>query len=189
MRTSITLSQERILSKFSPANWGYVITNTEKAYTANVPTLGQFADSVGEDKLVHWIRMQILALYSASSNKDIGLADGINIFATSFAMQVKGYKFTELMLFFARYKAGRYDNSFASFDARRIGNAFFREFIPQRNQELDRINSQRNLKEIEERRFVPPAGYSSLTWYQEIKRRAANGDAEAMRYLNDRLND
>ncbi len=87
------------------------------------------------------------------------------------------------MLFFARYKAGKYDNSFASFDARRIGNAFFKEFIPERNNELDAINRKRVQDEIENRRFIPPKGYSSLTWYNELKRRAESGDEEARKML------
>ena len=41
--------------------------------------------------------------------------------------------------------------------------------------------------EAEERRekdrFTPPEGYTSLTWYQEVKRRAAAGDAEAQEML------
>lgn len=90
------------------------------------------------------------------------------------------------MLFFARYKAGKYDNSFASFDAKRIGNAFFTEFIKERNRELDRINRERTQEEIEQRRFTPPEGYTSFSWYNELKRRAASGDQEAIDILNNK---
>lgn len=97
---------------------------------------------------------------------------------------MKAYKLTELMLFFARYKAGKYDNSFSSFDARRIGNAFFKEFVPERNYELDAIHRRTVQEEIEKRRFVPPEGYSSLTLYNELKRRAESGDTEARRMIS-----
>lgn len=89
------------------------------------------------------------------------------------------------MLFFARYKAGKYDNSYASFDAKRIGNAFFSEFIKERNRELDRITREQVQSEIEERRFTPPEGYTSFSWYQELKRRASEGDTEAIRILTN----
>ncbi len=164
-----------------------MLKNYERAYITDSPTIGQVANELGSDFVIHWIRQQLMALYGASSNKDQGIADGINFFANSFAMQVRGYKFTELMLFFARYKAGRYDNSYYSFDARRIGSAFFHEFIPQRNHELERITNKVNLEEIEKRRFTPPAGYSSLSWYNELKKRAAEGDAEAMKILHNKL--
>ena len=81
------------------------------------------------------------------------------------------------------YKAGKYDNSFASFDARRIGNAFFKEFNSERNYELDAINRKRVQDEIENRKFIPPEGYSSLTLYNELKRRAESGDEEAVKIL------
>lgn len=168
---------------YSPSNWGYVMNNTEKAYTADCPTMYDIFDKFGEDYAELWIMGQVLALYGSSSNREKGVADGLKIFAQSFSSQVKAYKLSELMLFFARYKAGRYDNSFASFDARRIGNAFFKEFKPERNYELDTINRKRVQDEIENRRFIPPKGYSSLAWYNELKRRAESGDEEAKKML------
>lgn len=163
--------------------WEYVMGNVEKAYTSETPCLIHIEKMHGTDNMVHWVKGQILALFGSSTSDDKGIADGISLFAQSFAMQVKGFKLTELMLFFARYKSGKYDNSYTKFDARRIGNAFFKEFIPERNIELDRINSKRIQQEIEERRFTPPEGYTSLSWYEELKKRAANGDEEAKRMI------
>lgn len=125
----------------------------------------------------------VTGLFGASSSREKGNADGIHVFSEAFAAQVKGFKLSELMLFFARYKAGRYDNSYASFDARRIGNAFFKEFVNERNAELDRINRNAEQERIDKRRFTPPEGYSSLSWYQELKKRAESGDEEAQRLL------
>ena len=157
--------------------------NVEKAYTSETPCLAHIEQMHGSDTMVHWIKGQILALFGSSSSDDKGMADGLSLFAQSFAMQVRGFKLTELMLFFARYKSGKYDNSYIKFDARRIGNAFFKEFLPERNMELNRINSKKIQDEIEQRRYTPPEGYSSLSWYNELKERAENGDEEARRYL------
>lgn len=154
---------------------------------ADCPTLVDYEKIYGEGVSADWIRIQVLTLFGASNCKDIGVADGIKLFAQSFAQEVKTYKLSELMLFFARYKAGKYDNSYASFDARRIGNAFFNEFRKERNNELDKINRERMQKEIEERRFTPPQGYSSYSWYQELKRRADEGDEEAIRILTNQI--
>lgn len=180
----ITLSEAQ--KKFSPAKWEYVMSNVEKAYTTDTPCLVHLEQAHGTDGMVYWVKGQILALFGSSASDDKGIADGISLFASSFASQVKGYKLTELMLFFARYKAGKYDNSFTKFDARRIGNAFFKEFIPERNRELDRINNKRIQEEIENRRFIPPKGYTSLSWYQELKKRAENGDIEAENLLKNK---
>ena len=126
----------------------------------------------------------VTGLFGASSSREKGNADGIHVFCEAFAAQVKGFKMSELMLFFARYKAGRYDNSYASFDARRIGNAFFKEFVKERNSELDTISRNAEQERIENRRFTPPEGYSSLSWYLEVKRRAESGDEKAARMLD-----
>lgn len=152
---------------------------------ADCPTLLDYGSIYGSECPSDWIYLQVLALYGSSGNKDKGIADGIRLFAQSFAQEVRTFKISELMLFFARYKAGKYDNSYSSFDAKRIGNAFFTEFVKERNRELDRINREKTQTEIEERRFTPPAGYSSLSWYLELKRRAESGDNEAIRILNN----
>lgn len=170
---------------YSPVFWGHVIANPDKAYTSDTPTMNDCFDSFGEPEAALWINAQITALYGTSSNRDFGVVDGISIFSHSFAAEVRRFKLTELMLFFARYKAGKYDNSYASFDARRIGNAFFKEFLPERNRELDRITRELEQKRIEQRRFTPPEGYTSLSYYQEIKRRAAMGDPEAIKILKN----
>jgi hypothetical protein len=144
----------------------------------------QYSSIYGEKMAERWVYMQIMALYGASSSTDKGIADGIQLFAASFSSQVASFKLSELMLFFARYKAGKYDNSYYSFDTRRIGNAFFKEFLPERQRELDRITKEEEQKRIESRRFTPPEGYTSLSWYQELKKRASLGDQEAISLLN-----
>lgn len=177
------LSPSDIDNAFCPANWGYVMNNVEKAYLAECPTLYDYEEKFGVEYASMWIRCQVMALYGSSSNSDKGVADGIKLFSDSFASQVKMFKLSELMLFFARYKAGKYDNSYLSFDARRIGNAFFKEFIKDRNYELDRININSEQERIERRRFVAPDGYNSLSYYQDIKMRAERGDKDAINML------
>lgn len=178
-------SPSDIERQFSPNNWAYAISNPEKAYTAECPTLMDYGSLYGKNYPSDWIYLQVLALYGSSNNREKGTSDGILLFAQSFAQEVKNFKLSELMLFFARYKAGKYDNSYASFDAKRIGNAFFTEFVKERNRELDRITREQTQRQIEERRFTPPQGYSSFSWYQELKRRAQQGDEEAINILTN----
>ena len=173
-----------IIRSFSPAHWGYTAQNPERAYTAGCPTLLQLDAVYGEGSSGYWVETMVTGLFGASSSREKGNADGIHVFCEAFAAQVKGFKMSELMLFFARYKAGRYDNSYASFDARRIGNAFFKEFVKERNSELDTISRNAEQERIENRRFTPPEGYSSLSWYLEVKRRAESGDEKAARMLD-----
>lgn len=176
-------SKEQIGRAYSPTFWSYTLEHIKEAYMADCPTLMQLAQSHGDMIPQWWIHLQVMALYGSSSSSDKGIVDGIPIFAASFAREVSTFKLSELMIFFARYKAGKYDNSYHTFDTRRIGNAFFKEFLPQRQIELDRIIKEEEQAKIEARRFVPPQGYTSLSWFQHLKERAAQGDEEAMTLL------
>lgn len=183
--TSLTLTDLDL--RFAPTKWGYVANNPEKAYQAYVLCLVHIENTYGRPHAAMWIRTQVLALFGSSSCKDEGIADGIKLFADSFATEVKGFKLSELMLFFARYKAGRYDNSYSSFDVRRIGNAFFKEFLPERNRELDKLTRLAEQERIEQRQAKIPEGYTSLSWYLELKKRAENGDEEAQKMITHKL--
>lgn len=169
--------------QFSPTHWGYTLANPDRAYIASCPTLATYDKLYGEGCAEDWVCTQITVLFAASASRERGLADGIRLFASAFAAEVRQFKLSELMLFFARYKSGKYDNSYASFDAKRIGNAFFKEFLKERTYELDRVELARVQQQIEDRRFIAPPGYTSFTWYQELKRRAQAGDAQAAEQL------
>lgn len=91
---------------FSPTQWGYTLQNPEKAYMADCPSLMQYDALYGHGSSEYWIDIQVSGIFGASNSKEKGVADGIRIFCQSFASQVKAYKLSELMLFFARYKAG-----------------------------------------------------------------------------------
>lgn len=156
---------------YAPSLWGYAMQHAEKAYTADCPTLADIAATFGAEYAAMWIRGQVLALYGASSNRDAAVSNGIKPFADSFAPLANPYKLSELMLFFARYKAGVYDNSYATFDTRRIGNAFFREFLPQRAAELAAIEHQAAMESSLRRRELPegyvvPEGYNPASYYR-----------------------
>lgn len=157
---------------YNPAHWGYTAQHPAKAYAAPCPVLGDMDGLYGTGTAANWIDLQVSALFGASSKTDKALADSIGIFADTFAAEVRTYKLSELMLFFARYKAGVYDNSYATFDTRRIGNAFFKEFLPQRAQELAAIERKTQTDEYLKSRELPegyvvPEGYNPYTWYQE----------------------
>lgn len=161
---------------YNPVHWGYTANNPQKAYQSACPTLMEYDSVYGHGEAANWIDIQVSALFGASSKADKTLADSIGIFANTFAAEVRTYKLSELMLFFARYKAGVYDNSYATFDTRRIGNAFFKEFLPQRAAELAAIERDRATEAYLKSRELPegytvPEGYTAWSWYKERVRR------------------
>lgn len=153
--------------KFSPVYWGYASRLPERAYKAVCPTISELNELYGEGSSSYWVNVQITALFGSSSNKDSELACGIKLFSDSFASEVGIYKLSELMLFFSRYKAGVYDNSYSTFDTRRIGAAFFKEFLPQRLSELTRIQREDYNREIQEKK--ERWGRTAVTYEEYLK--------------------
>jgi hypothetical protein len=149
-------SPSDVEKSFSFVYWNYTIANPEKAYMSNCPSLSNYDNMYGDDSSYLWILGQITALFGLSSEKDEHKADGIGIFSKCFAKEVGAFKLSELMLFFARYAAGRYDNSWQTFDTHKIGNAFFKEFLPQRQKEIEiyeaRASREKVVREAMERK-------------------------------------
>lgn len=160
------------------------VSEPERAYMAACrPTLWAVAEQYGKAAAAAWTEAQITALFCASASRDARLVETIRPFAAAFAAEAAPYSLPELLLFFGRYRAGRYDSGYAAFDARRIGTAFRTEFLPHRALELAAIERRRLQEERERAAFTPPDGYTSLSWYEHLKRRAAAGDAEAQAAL------
>lgn len=129
---------------YSPSNWPYLSRIGDDVYTRGCPALGALDDLYAtRGAAVTWIQAQVTAMYVASGSKDATMANAITVFSENFANVAAAYKLTELMLFFSRYAAGMYDDSYATFSARRIGVAFHKEFLPQRDQVLSRIERER----------------------------------------------
>jgi len=167
---------------------GYVLSNPDGAFRANVPTLWQYGQLYGEAAPRMWIQEQLAALFMASASRDAGMADGIMQTADLMASEAAGVKLSEMLLFFARYKAGHYDDSYSQFDTRRICVALQR-FLRECRAETALMERERQQREVEERRFTPPPGYTSLSWYLHLKDRAARGDTEAAKLLKLRHNE
>lgn len=144
-------SFSEVEKNYSPDNWGIMLRDARRAYEWECPLLGQLDTLFGSGSARRWTDDHITALYLSSASRDKGVAaSAIGPFVASFAASTARYKLSELMLFFARYKCGIYDRSFASFDARRIGTAFRTEFLPDRTRELAVIEDLRRAEQAAE---------------------------------------
>lgn len=128
---------------YAPANWGRMMQSPRRAYTWVCPTVGALDEIYGPRASEQWVDQQITALFLTSASREGSAAsETIGAFVSAFTASVSAFRLSELMLFFARYKSGLYDRSFATFDVRRIGQAFHHEFLPERRRELGTIEEQ-----------------------------------------------
>jgi hypothetical protein len=171
---------------FSPALWDYAMRNKKSIWEKkDVPTLMAVEDAYGPEAADLWVYIEISSLFVTSSNDKKAVSEGIKSFSSCFAAKVRNYQLSVLLLFFGRYRAGEFDESYATFDARRIGNAFDK-FCEVWSREQDSFERERNVERVMRNTQKPsdiPEGYTSLSWYQELKKRAREGDQEAIRLL------
>lgn len=103
----------------------------ERVHLRPCPRLKALGELYGRTAPEMWMDRQLTALFLLSASKDSTSAIRQSaITASSFAATVGGYKLTELMLFFARYRAGLYSRSYSAFDLRQMCMAFHHEFAP-----------------------------------------------------------
>jgi hypothetical protein len=181
------LTSSEITQRFSPGNMEYILANPGLAITTDKsPTVIEVKKTFGDEFFKGWLLQQLYALFLTSKERDMSLIKTIETFATYFASELNRFKLSEIMLYLARYKAGKYDASYTSFDEKRIGYCFFHQFQEERNNELEKEYRRKSMEESLKRASLPdsvPRGYTSLSWYNELKKRERNGDEEAKRLL------
>lgn len=177
---------DALATAFNPSIGSVLLSNIEKTYSDKAPTLAVTSEVYGFDSAVWWVKTQVLSIDMYNATKQDG--DDQAIIELS-KLIVRGYphiRLTEFSLFVARFKLGMYGKFYGAFDPITIGEAF-NKFLYQRRHELERAERLRIQREIEASREVVrnniPKGYTSLSWYQELKQRAANGDSFAIEQL------
>ena len=103
----------KLMQNYSPANWHYLAQIGDKVYLRECAALGALNtlyDNAGAAQ--SWLEIQITGMFLSSASDNEVLTEGIRLFVDNFTAIASSYKLTELMLFFSRYKAGRYDNSY-----------------------------------------------------------------------------
>ena len=174
---------EKLSLAFSPAVQPLLLSDVNKAYSDRGPSIGEISQIYGYEAATLWVKVQILSLDFVSSTKED--ADGLAVteFAKHVVRRYPYIRLTEFMLFIARFKVGQYGRFYGYFDPLTIGDVFRDKFLRERSYEQERAEAARKAELSARREFIPPKGYTSLTWVQELRRRAANGDKEAAELL------
>lgn len=167
---------------FNPQAGARLPNNIEKVYESDAPTIGLVADAYGRNSALDWINTQLHSVDLFTQVKNDLCEDARKELAELILSQYGFLKLPEFMLFVARFKLGLYGKFYGSFDPIAFCEAI-KKFRTDRNMELERIRINSLKREVEAREFVPPDGYTSLSWYRELQERARNGDADAIEEL------
>ena len=109
------------------------------------PTLFDISSVYGEDIAVDWVTKSVCAIWFLKPDTNPLIYQQARRWAASFVAANSHYKIGEMMLFFARCNAGRYNLGY-NLDVTRIGLAFEDVFKRERHEELARYENEEQEK-------------------------------------------
>jgi hypothetical protein len=129
---------DRFLAIVSPKAQPAFARKPEAAVNGDYPTLKEINDCYGMDFDVEWLTVQIcdMSTFTGAKNMD---EDQQEVLARTIAAEYPGLKVTELLLFFHRFKTGRYGHFYGNVDPMVVTTALL-DFIKERKELRDAVN-------------------------------------------------
>ncbi len=116
--------------------------------TADVPTLAELNAAYGKTASIQWLVIQIYNISEFCGCKDKLSTAQIHELSRIIEASYYHLKLTELMMFFYRFKTGRYGKFYGAVDPMVITCAL-REFMDERNSRIDQVENERRRKQEE----------------------------------------
>lgn len=177
---SFSTFSEAYSSSLSPI----LLDNLRKAYSDKSPTFYDIDAMYGIGSAAVWVETQITGLDFTSQTKESGDVKAIEEFSRLFVRYYNWVKITEFLLFIARYKLGVYGKFYGCFDVISVGDAF-KKFLKDRNHEYGQVlNEISTHVALSQKHVEVPPGYTSISWYEELQRRAIFGDEESRQIID-----
>lgn len=146
------MSADEFLLRYTPDYQRRIASDAEECFFGRYPDLGLVKKLYGEEIATAWLVPQLanLSEYCGARDKmtDMQMEECASIIATDFFY----LKISELMLFFHRFKSGRYGKRFfAAVDPLAILDALH-DFLNERSFAIDRMETAARLARYDENR-------------------------------------
>ena len=125
-------SRESFLVKFNPKSQRVICKDEDNCFFGDFPTLATINEGYGQNAAFAWLVPQLYNLSEYCGCKDKLQGEPLEECADVIAMDFYWLKISELMLFFHRFKSGRYGRFYGSVDPLVITTSL-REFLKERN--------------------------------------------------------
>lgn len=157
-------NREAFLTEFNPSYQMKVCDNTKECFFGDYPTLAEVKVNYGENAPKMWLIPQLYNLSEYCGVKE--KLQGTPLEETAFVIASTYYYFkvTELMLFFHRFKSGRYGRFYGNVDPLVITTAL-RDFAQERINAIVAKESEDRDREREEQRK------NCITWEEYCMKR------------------
>jgi hypothetical protein len=159
-------TSEQFLTKVTPDTQQAFAKNVERAVTGDYPTLTDIGIAYGDRFPAQWLTAQIAdaTLFVGAKNLDKWQQSKL---AQLIATEYHYFKVTELLVFFHRFKTGRYGHFYGAVDPH-IVMCSLREFVQERNDVIAGVEQrQREQREAEERKHA-------ISYEEYLKLKAEN---------------
>lgn len=159
---------ENLLCLFSPDKQTEYCKNEERCFTGHAPSIARVARTFGDSVAESWLSIQLFELAEFSKVRNgMDPADFIEL-ARIIILGYGGFKLTEFMVFFQRFKQGLYGTFYGVFDPMVITRSL-REFRADR-EKLLRFYEDKKRQEEKEREWER-SRTTSLTFeeWEELK--------------------
>ena len=143
------MKTKEFLVTFNPDTQMKICSDTRVCITGQYPTLAEVRRDYGTSVPTAWLVPQLQDLSWYCGVRDKLNARQLEECAYVIASDFSYLKVSELMLFFHRFKSGRYGKFYGTVDPLVICQAL-REFVKERNVEIDRIEAEERQRKREE---------------------------------------
>ena len=157
---------KEVLTVYTPNLQQSLCANPDKCFVGSYPTLSQLKKEFGNNAAVAWLIPQITDCVAFTNNKGILDDRQIENLAALIASEYYYLKVSEIMLFFRKFKLGKYREIYGNFSPMAI-TLSLNEFLNDRNLVYSRIEAAKGWQKRKE------DDKGSIT-YEEYKRRKQN---------------
>ena len=144
----VTMTDSQFLASATPDMQHVIASDTEDCFFGDYPTLAAVGCRYGKDIAVAWLVPQLANLSEYCGARDKLTGPQIEELAYIISSEFFYLKISEMMLFFHRFKAGRYGRFYGSVDPMVVTIALH-EFVRERSNAIDRHDREEALKKID----------------------------------------
>ncbi len=148
--------------KFNPTYQHEICADSNECYFGDYPTLGLIRTAYGNNAPSAWIVPHLFNLTTFCGCRDKFTEEQYEELAYVISSEFSYLKVSELMLFFHRFKAGRYGRFYGSIDPMVITTSIY-EFIRERSNAIEQRDREEASRQIEEGRK------NSISWEEYCK--------------------
>ena len=150
------------LTKFNPSYQMEICGNSNDCFFGEYPTLAEIRKNYGDKTPSAWLVPQLYNLSEYCGVKD--KLEGAPLEETAFVIATEYYylKISEIMLFFHRFKTGRYGRFYGCVDPLVITTSL-REFVKERNAEYIKVEQEERM------RLSEMSAKNAITWEEYCK--------------------